>query len=97
MAKCPGVNCKMDWQWDWEMDHYRDKKSGEWCFQTKDLTYKSKQDGIKEITISIFICSKCKTVISTQVNDPNFGVEIFNHPLWGRLDWQSKAHSYPNQ
>lgn len=95
MAKCPGINCKVEWQWDWNMDSYRNKKTGEYCIQSKDFKFISKKQGVnEEIEFSLFICTQCKKVISVQVNDPQFGVDIFNHPFWGRLDFQSKAHSY---
>jgi len=96
MAKCPGTNCKVEWQWDWCMDHYRNKKTGDFCDCFEGLKFEVKnKDTTKKIELTVYICTECKTVISVQVLDSDSGCEIFNHPSWERLNWQAKAHSYP--
>ena len=99
MAKCPGTNCEMEWRWDWEMDHYREKETGKYSDSFKGIKFgiEDEDEGMtKEMELTVYICPVCKTVISIQVLDPFFGCEIFNHPAWGKLNWQAETNSYPS-
>jgi len=88
MPKCPESDCKVIWQWDWEMDTYRRADTGKFC--TGQEVHNA--EGLE---INLLKCTECNVIFSVNVLDPNWGGHPFNHQDWEGVDWEAKENSYP--
>ena len=90
MAECPGSNCKINWQWDWCQDSYRDAETGEFCKEQEIHNEKG-------VEVTLFKCSECGIIMSVNVVDPKWGACPFNHQEWAGVDWDHEYNFWPKQ
>jgi len=94
MPKCPRDSCSIEWVWDWDLDSYRNKETGQTCEERE--IYESIPGGDdnneKYIQIILYICT-CGKCMAVNVHDYD-GASVFNDPSWKDVDWMKEENSY---